>query len=220
MSERAAFGPNLRRTRIHHGLSLEALANETKVPVALWKGLEDSNLAGWPRGIYARAYVREYAQFVGVDPDETVNEFCRLFPEGDRRQGGLLREHAEIVGHDLDWTDDLRGAPDRRSPMEGRSADGASPVARRMLAAVIDSSMVLALASLIGIAVPLTFSSRAVAVVALCYVLHVVTGGNTPALRLTESVLKHAQSGDALTRRVRVLLRSGKRSEDPSRGMS
>ena len=83
MSGRAAFGPNLRRARIHHGISLEAIADDTKVPVALWEGLEDNNLAGWPRGIYARAYIREYAQIIGVDPDDTVNEFCRLFPEGD-----------------------------------------------------------------------------------------------------------------------------------------
>ena len=219
MSGRAAFGPNLRRARIHHGISLEAIADDTKVPVALWEGLEDNNLAGWPRGIYARAYIREYAQIIGVDPDDTVNEFCRLFPEGDRRQAGLLHEHAEIVGHDLAWADDLRGGPDRRSAIPKAAREKPSLVPARVLAAVIDSGIVLGLASIAGAAVPSAFAARVVVVSALYYLVHLVTGGNTPSVRLTESALAHAESPEPLTRRFRTLFRFGKRSEDPSRGM-
>jgi len=106
MSERDAFGPNLRRIRVQRGLSLEQLADSTKVSIELWKGLERNDFTKWPNGIYARSYVREYANAIGVDPETTVNDFCRWFPQGDRRVERQIRGQAEIVGHnDLQWRD-------------------------------------------------------------------------------------------------------------------
>ena len=110
MSEREAFGPNLRRLRVQRGISLERIASATKVSADLWSGLEQNNFSRWPTGIYARAYVRAYAIEVGVDPDTTVDEFCRLFPNGDRRAERVVRKQAALVGHDLRWKDDLVGS--------------------------------------------------------------------------------------------------------------
>jgi len=81
MSAREAFGPNLRRLRMQRGISLEFIARETKVSVAIWTGLEKNDLSRWPTGIYARAYVRSYAQLIGVDPEATAVELSR----SDRR---------------------------------------------------------------------------------------------------------------------------------------
>jgi transcriptional regulator with XRE-family HTH domain len=106
MSAREAFGPNLRRLRIQRGVTLEQLAEATKVSASLWAGLERNDLSRWPNGIYARSYMREYAKAVGADPEATVDEFCRCFPQGDRRAAPTIREHAEIVGHELDWRDE------------------------------------------------------------------------------------------------------------------
>jgi transcriptional regulator with XRE-family HTH domain len=108
MSERDAFGPNLRRIRVQRGVSVQDITAATNVSAALWDGLERNDLARWPTGIYARAYVRSYAKAVGVDPEATVDEFCRLFPHGDRRAELVIRGHAEIIGHmDLQWRDHL-----------------------------------------------------------------------------------------------------------------
>jgi transcriptional regulator with XRE-family HTH domain len=109
MSERDAFGPNLRRIRMQRGVSINHIAAVTKVSVDLWMGLERNDLSHWPTGIYARSYVREYALQIGVDPDVTVDDFCRWFPQGDRRAERLVRDHAALVGHELEWTDDLAG---------------------------------------------------------------------------------------------------------------
>src|SRR5438094_10524931 len=115
MSERAAFGPNLRRIRIQRGVSLEQIAASTKVPAALWEGLERNDFSRWPNGIYARSFVREYSNAIGVDPESTVDDFCRWFPNGDRRAEATIRGHAEIVGHDdLDWQDPLDADGNRR----------------------------------------------------------------------------------------------------------
>jgi len=123
MSAREAFGPNLRRLRVQRGLTLEQIAEETKVSVALWDGLEQNDLSRWPSGIFARAYVREYALLVGAEPDSTVDEFCRWFPQGDRRAERLIRGQAEIVGHPLEWQEQVAPDEDRRAGVPGASAE-------------------------------------------------------------------------------------------------
>ena len=55
MSEREAFGRNLRRLRVQRGISLESITAATKVPTDLWAGLERNDFSRWPAGIYARA---------------------------------------------------------------------------------------------------------------------------------------------------------------------
>lgn len=127
MGGREAFGPNLRRVRLQRGVSLERIAQETKVSVDLWDALEHNDFNWWPAGIFARAYVREYARMIGVDPEATVDEFCRWFPRGDRRALRFMREHAEIVGHQLEWQGDVPPAAsdgDRR----GSTTAATSPV--------------------------------------------------------------------------------------------
>ena len=118
MSGREAFGPNLRRRRIQQGVSLEQIARATKVSADLWDGLERNDFGRWPTGIFARAYIREYAKLIGVDAESTVDEFCRWFPQGDRRSLRVLREHAQIVGHPIeDIAEEPPGtAGDRREP--------------------------------------------------------------------------------------------------------
>jgi transcriptional regulator with XRE-family HTH domain len=105
MSAREAFGPNLRRARLQAGVSLQTIVDATNVSETLWEGLERGDFSRWPNGIFARAYIREYAAAIGVDPDVTVDEFCRWFPQGDRRAEALIRGSAEIVNHKLDWQD-------------------------------------------------------------------------------------------------------------------
>ena len=128
MSERDAFGPNLRRIRVQRGLSLEQLADSTKVSIDLWKGLERNDFTKWPTGIYARSYVRDYANAIGVDPETTVNDFCRWFPQGDRRVERQIRGQAEIVGHD-----DLHGAIAIMCTRRSRSTATAAALPRPLL---------------------------------------------------------------------------------------
>ena len=136
MSERDAFGPNLRRIRVQRGVHLGQIVAATNVSLSLWEGLERNDFSRWPTGIYARAYVRSYAKAIGADPESTVDDFCRWFPQGDRRAELLFRGHADIVGHDdLQWRDHVPpavGDGDRRGAMATSSPPSkphASPVA-------------------------------------------------------------------------------------------
>lgn len=81
MTDREAFGAWLRRERERRGLSLEVVANRTKVAASLLEGLERGNLSRWPSGIFRRAFVRTYAEVIGLDPSEVVREFGLAHPD-------------------------------------------------------------------------------------------------------------------------------------------
>ena len=99
MSDRDTFGPRLRAERERRGISLDTIAAVTNVSADLWDGLERNDLSRWPSGIFARSFVRDYARAIGLDETEVVNDFCRLFPNGDRRARRLIEAHARIIGH-------------------------------------------------------------------------------------------------------------------------
>jgi transcriptional regulator with XRE-family HTH domain len=122
--EKETFGPVLRAARERKGVTLKQLAAETKLSVELWEALEENDLTRWPKRVFARSYIRDYATRVGLDADEVVNDFCRLFPEwGDRRAERVIREKAEIIAHDLEW-EDLPTPHQRRSSDRGAGAPG------------------------------------------------------------------------------------------------
>ena len=113
MSPQETFVTRLRRHRQKCRISLEELAADTRVKKELLEALENNDLSQWPRGVYARAWIRSYAWVVGMDPDDTVDEFCRLFPHGDRRAHGTIREIAAIVASPSEYRDEF-SHPERR----------------------------------------------------------------------------------------------------------
>jgi len=115
MNPQETFVARLRRHRERNQISLEEIAAVTRMKRELLEAFERSDLSDWPRGLYARAWVRAYASVVGLDPLDTVDEFCRLFQQGDRRTGRTLEEIADIVGHESDYRDEFSHETDRRS---------------------------------------------------------------------------------------------------------
>ena len=75
------FGGKLRQARERRGVSLRQIAATTKISVASLEALERNDLSRLPGGIFSRAFVRSYAQEVGLDPDETVREFIDRFQQ-------------------------------------------------------------------------------------------------------------------------------------------
>lgn len=133
MSERDTFGPRLRRERERRGISLETIATLTNVSIELWQGFESNDLSRWPKGVFARAFVRDYAKAVGLDANEVVDDFCRLFPLGDRRVVPIIREQARLIGHEPTIEDEqalIPGGVERRGH---RQAPAAVPPARMRL---------------------------------------------------------------------------------------
>jgi hypothetical protein len=123
MSPQETFVTRLRRYRQRNAISLDDISSTTRVKRELLEALENNNLADWPRGLYARAWIRAYASAVGLDPIDTVDEFCRLFPHGDRRANGTIREIAAIVAAPSEYRDEFEHPEDRR-----RSEAGPAPM--------------------------------------------------------------------------------------------
>jgi transcriptional regulator with XRE-family HTH domain len=123
MSPQEAFVTRLRRTRQRAGVSLEQIAAELRIKPDLLAALENNDLSGWPRGVYARAWVRAYAVIVGLDPLDTVDEFCRLFAHGDRRASAVIKEIAAIVATKSEYRDEFAHPEDRRHGAEGEPAE-------------------------------------------------------------------------------------------------
>ena len=115
MTPQETFVTRLRRHRQRNRITLEEIAAETRVKPELLEGLEANDLSAWPRGVYARAWIRAYASAVGLDPIDTVDEFCRLFPQGDRRANGTLREIAAIVASPSEYRDEMPHDDRRRT---------------------------------------------------------------------------------------------------------
>jgi len=186
MSEKDAFGPNLRRLRIQRGISLETIAAATKISIDLLSGLERNDLSRWPSGIYARAYIRAYATQIGADPEGVVDSFCRWFPQGDRRAERVVRESAELVGHDLQWRDDLVGLvvkQDRRAAT--RATDVPQHVIAthgRLVAAAADALVVLGAGLALAGLLPFGKGGSIAAVGLLYHAVTIVTVGCTPAV--------------------------------------
>jgi hypothetical protein len=109
MTPQEVFVGRLRRHRERHHISLDEIAGETRIKRELLDGLERNDLSGWPRGLYARAWIRAYSSAIGLDAIDTVDEFCRLFPQGDRRVRPTIKEIAVIVASPSEYRDDFKG---------------------------------------------------------------------------------------------------------------
>jgi len=76
-----SFGARLRRQRERQRVTLAAIAEQTKIHLPLLEELEHDRVAHWPSGIFRRAFIRAYADAIGLQPDEVVREFLALYPD-------------------------------------------------------------------------------------------------------------------------------------------
>jgi hypothetical protein len=115
MNPQEAFVTRLRRHRTRNRVSIDEIATNLRIRTELLEGLEKNDLTGWPRGLQSRSWIRAYAAAVDLDPVDTVEEFCRLFPQGDRRVGATIQELATIVASPSEYRDEFNHGPGRRS---------------------------------------------------------------------------------------------------------
>lgn len=213
MTSREAFGPNLRRERLRRGISIEELSARTNVSSELWEALEHNDFSRWPSGVAARAYVREYATIIGVDPNETIDEFCRVAPQGDRRREPLVRGAAELLRHDLAWEDHL--PPDVK--VDRRTARNAHDQAidrqtLRAAASLADLLVVTAGASVATMMLHGNFWTTIGVVGLLYHAISMALLGGTPAAWVIDLYLsanaRGRQGGDAMSAFRRLVMHS------------
>jgi cytoskeletal protein RodZ len=70
-----SFGETLRRERELRGIDLRDVAEATKISVRFLQALESDRADVLPGGLFPRAFVRQYAAYLGLDPERTVAEY-------------------------------------------------------------------------------------------------------------------------------------------------
>jgi len=76
-----SFGAGLRQRREEQQIALSTIAEQTKIKLSLLEGLERDDVSRWPSGIFRRAFVRDYARAIGLQPDAVVREFLDRYPD-------------------------------------------------------------------------------------------------------------------------------------------
>jgi cytoskeleton protein RodZ len=78
----AAFGDWLRRQREMREISLRDIADRTKISLRYLQAMEDDRFDLLPAPIFAKGFLREYARYVGLSPDEVVNHYLSVQQQG------------------------------------------------------------------------------------------------------------------------------------------
>jgi len=95
MSARDSFVSTLRQHRERQGLTLQSVADATKVSPFLLESLERGDVSRWPGGLYRRSFIRAYAVAIGLPPESTLQEFVHLFPETGQSAIELAEERGD-----------------------------------------------------------------------------------------------------------------------------
>ena len=74
------LGTILKEARIAKNLSLDDLQEITKIQKRYLIGIEEGNYSLMPGNFYVRAFIKQYAEAVGLDPEELFEEFNNEIP--------------------------------------------------------------------------------------------------------------------------------------------
>ena len=74
-----AIGEALRSERMRRNLELDQISRELKIPRRLLEAIEGDNFDILPAGVFARNFVRQYAQLLGLDADEMAERAAAMF---------------------------------------------------------------------------------------------------------------------------------------------
>lgn len=169
MNSRREFGHALRRERERHNVRLETIAKQTKISTTLLAGLERGDCSRWPAGIYSRAWIREYAQAIGVDPEETATTFGKCFVE------------VAFPGEPDRVTAEPSAPPPLRLTFDDTPRRRARRAGRRSLLLAIDLTLVLTLAAALSFAGVVNFWMMAAILSLVCHAVGLLGGDGSAA---------------------------------------
>lgn len=80
------MGTRLKEARIAKGYSLENLQDVTKIQKRYLAGIEEGNYSMMPGQFYVRAFIKQYADAVGLNADELLEQHKSEMPETTKEQ--------------------------------------------------------------------------------------------------------------------------------------
>jgi transcriptional regulator with XRE-family HTH domain len=174
----------LRRERERRGISLDAIAEETKVGVSLLEGLERGDITRWPAGIFRRAFVRAYAEAVGLDSRRVLHDFLQAFPDEDESHPALS---LTLV--------DPEGAEPLRLTLAGEARTTLGAYGTRLAVAGFDAAGVVALAAVAYLLTSPGLGALTIGAVAVAwYTAGLIATGRTPGALIMQHLRWPARS--------------------------
>lgn len=90
----STFGDKLKRERELRGVTLEEIAEATKIGTRSLKALEDEQFDQLPGGIFNKGFVRAYAKFLGLDEEQAVADFMAAQGEQPATKADVMAKMA------------------------------------------------------------------------------------------------------------------------------
>ena len=78
-----SFGERLQREREMRGITLEEIADSTKIGTRSLRALEQEDFDKLPGGIFNKGFVRAYARYLGIDEEQAVTDFLAAAGESE-----------------------------------------------------------------------------------------------------------------------------------------
>jgi cytoskeleton protein RodZ len=94
--ETASFGGWLRRQREMREISLRDIADRTKISLRYLQAMEDDRFDLLPAPIFAKGFLREYARYVGLSPDEVVNHYLAVQQQQSPEEDGVKKDQTLV----------------------------------------------------------------------------------------------------------------------------
>jgi len=82
-----SLGEELKRQRELREISLREISNATKISIRILEAIENNNFKILPGGIFNRNFLRAYALFIGLDPEQIVRKYQQ---QTDRADGNAV----------------------------------------------------------------------------------------------------------------------------------
>ena len=70
--ESFSFGYYLQSIRLDKNITLESVAEETRIAISNLTLIEKEDIASLPDAVFVKGFLRSYAQAIGADPNEAV----------------------------------------------------------------------------------------------------------------------------------------------------
>jgi cytoskeleton protein RodZ len=104
--EPGSFGEWLRRQREMREISLRDIAERTKISLRYLEAMEEDRFDVLPAPIFAKGFLREYARYVGLSPDEVVNHYLSVQDPQEGMEEGMedTRPGRERARRTRGWT--------------------------------------------------------------------------------------------------------------------
>lgn len=86
MTQTAKLGDTLKECRTEKNISLKEAATATSIRMAYLQAIEEGDIQKLPSPVYAQGFVKQYANYLGIDGDSIVRENPEYFKKPNQQE--------------------------------------------------------------------------------------------------------------------------------------